>query len=57
MIVFSVAGSAAGDLCLECHEKKTPGVVDYWKKSVILKKNIFCADCHGKTSRRIMRNG
>ena len=36
------------DPCVECHEKKTPGVVDYWKKSIHFEKNIFCADCHGK---------
>ena len=46
--VLFCAGSAAGDPCLECHEKKTPGVVDYWKKSAHFKKNIFCADCHGQ---------
>jgi hydroxylamine dehydrogenase len=37
----------AEDPCLDCHEKKTPGIVDYWKKSAHYEKGVGCASCHG----------
>ncbi len=46
--ISSVAAAAfAGDACLECHEKKTPGIVKFWRKSAHFQKRVGCADCHG----------
>lgn len=49
ILAFYFLGSYAyaADPCLECHEKKTPGIVNYWKESVHSKKKVGCADCHG----------
>lgn len=41
------AAALAGDACLECHEKKTPGIVRYWRKSAHFQKKVGCIDCHG----------
>jgi hypothetical protein len=47
---FLLAASAvyAIDECFECHEKKTPGIVDYWKDSLHYAEKVSCKDCHGE---------
>ncbi len=48
LFVLAVHADAfAGDVCLGCHEKKTPGIVSYWRGSAHARKNIGCVDCHG----------
>lgn len=48
LLFFLSAGLALGDdPCLECHEKKTPGIVNYWKNSIHFKKDVGCSSCHG----------
>ena len=37
----------AGDPCLACHEKETPGVVRYWKESAHFRHQVGCVSCHG----------
>jgi len=32
--------------CVECHAKKTPGIVEAWKKSRMAHAAISCYDCH-----------
>jgi len=32
--------------CIECHAKKTPGIVEAWKKSRMAHAGISCYDCH-----------
>jgi len=39
--------AAASDPCIDCHEKKTPGIVNYWKKSRHFEKEVTCTGCHG----------
>ena len=46
-IILSVNSAFASDPCLACHEKNTPGLVQYWKKSAHFQKQIGCVDCHG----------
>lgn len=41
--------SFAADPCLACHEKETPGVVEYWKKSTHFQNQVGCASCHGSS--------
>ncbi|MBI5638872.1 MAG: hypothetical protein HZA17_00450, partial [Nitrospirae bacterium] len=45
--ILSLNAASASDSCLECHEKKTPGIVNFWKKSMHFKKEVGCSDCHG----------
>jgi hydroxylamine dehydrogenase len=40
--------SAAAAGCVECHEKKTPGVVTDWRLSRHFDTEVGCADCHGE---------
>ena len=47
-LISGMCSAHAADPCLECHEKKTLGIVNYWKESIHSKKNISCTDCHGK---------
>lgn len=49
-VIFFTASAGqtfAGDACLQCHEKETPGIVQYWKNSMHFKKQVSCAGCHG----------
>lgn len=32
--------------CIECHAKKTPGIVDDWKSSKMAHATVSCYDCH-----------
>ncbi|RMD58790.1 MAG: beta-ketoacyl-ACP synthase, partial [Nitrospirae bacterium] len=32
--------------CIECHMKKTPGIVDDWKNSRMAHAGVSCYDCH-----------
>jgi cytochrome c553 len=34
-------------VCIECHEKRTPGIVRDWKSSEHRKKDVTCISCHG----------
>ncbi len=48
LILLAVHGAAfAKDVCLDCHEKKTPGIVAFWRGSAHARKNVNCTDCHG----------
>ncbi len=48
LLVLAAADAAlAKDACLDCHEKKTPGIVSVWRESAHARKNISCTDCHG----------
>lgn len=38
---------AANDPCINCHEQKTPGIVQYWKNSTHFNRKIGCVACHG----------
>lgn len=46
-IIAAAVAALANDDCLECHEKKTPGIVAYWRKSAHFQKQVSCTDCHG----------
>lgn len=47
VLIFNTGSALAADPCLQCHEKKTPGIVNYWKKSIHFERHIGCIDCHG----------
>ena len=32
--------------CIECHSKKTPGIVENWKSSRMAHAGVSCYDCH-----------
>lgn len=35
-----------GQICIECHTKESPGIVQEWKKSEHFKEKVDCYDCH-----------
>jgi hypothetical protein len=39
--------AAMAQVCVDCHEKLTPNIVNDWKLSKHSKNNISCSDCHG----------
>ncbi len=41
------AKPAAGQGCVDCHQKLTPGVVSDWKLSRHSKMDVDCVTCHG----------
>lgn len=43
---------ALADVCLDCHEEKTPGVVGFWKDSAHFKARVTCERCHGSDVRK-----
>lgn len=48
MFLCILAGyAAASDPCIDCHEKNTPGIVNYWKNSRHFEKQVTCSGCHG----------
>jgi hydroxylamine dehydrogenase len=47
-VTASAAAALAGDACLSCHEKETPGIVKFWRGSAHFQKHVGCIDCHGK---------
>lgn len=36
----------AAQKCLDCHDKKTPGIVRDWEKSLHARAGVTCLDCH-----------
>jgi hypothetical protein len=46
-LTFYAAGAAA-QLCVDCHQKRTPNIVSDWKLSRHSQKNIACSMCHGR---------
>jgi len=48
LIFNSIFASAAlGQVCMECHRKVTPGIVNDWLLSKHNKNKITCSECHG----------
>ena len=47
LLVFSVALLYA-EVCIECHEKITPNIVEDWKISLHSENEISCSTCHGE---------
>lgn len=46
-ILIFVSTSVA-QVCVECHKKVTPGIVNDWQLSKHSKNKIDCSECHGK---------
>lgn len=42
-----IAGTAAADLCVDCHTDVTPGAVKDWQASKHFQNDITCSNCHG----------
>jgi len=49
MILFSLVfvAVASAQVCVNCHQKVTPGIVNDWQLSKHSKNKIDCAMCHG----------
>ncbi len=44
-----LSGSAlAGDSCIDCHTKVSPGMVQDWKVSMHADNDVTCSTCHGE---------
>jgi hydroxylamine dehydrogenase len=39
---------ARGQICVDCHEKVTPGIVSDWELSKHSKNGVDCSGCHGE---------
>ena len=49
MLSFGIAAEAsAGDACVSCHRKSTPGIVAEWESSKHSAAKVDCAVCHGE---------
>jgi hypothetical protein len=48
VVGLTLAGSAAADLCTDCHKKTTPGIVTDWQISAHARVDVSCKDCHGE---------
>ncbi|MBW2185201.1 MAG: cytochrome C [Deltaproteobacteria bacterium] len=49
LLCWLMAGSAlAGDLCVECHTKVSPGQVQDWQSSKHSGEDVTCSTCHGE---------
>jgi hypothetical protein len=46
-VAFGHGSLQAADPCLDCHEKKTPGIVGYWSGSQHFNEKVTCIKCHG----------
>jgi hypothetical protein len=47
LLLATAALAAAGENCVECHVKSTPGIVQDWQLSAHSKNDVGCSDCHG----------
>lgn len=48
-VAMLFAGSAtAGDSCIDCHTKISPGQVQDWKVSMHAENDVTCSSCHGE---------
>jgi len=49
IVLFSVffTSVAYAQVCVECHKKVTPGIVNDWQLSKHSKNKISCSECHG----------
>jgi len=49
LLCWLMAGSAlAGDLCVDCHTKVSPGQVQDWQASKHAGEDVTCSTCHGE---------
>jgi len=47
LVLLLSAGVMAGDGCIDCHTKISPGQVQDWKASAHAGSDVTCATCHG----------
>ena len=47
-LTFAQTGkvSEAGQICIDCHQTSTPGIVDQWQHSAHAKAGVDCYACH-----------
>ena len=46
--VMVAAGAWAGESCIECHTKISPGQVQDWRVSKHAENDVTCSTCHGE---------
>ncbi len=46
-LFFMMASSMMADVCVDCHQKETPGIVNDWKLSKHYQNDVSCSTCHG----------
>jgi len=51
----SITGIFEGELCVQCHEGITPGIVADWRASrhSQSEKPVYCSDCHGNDHQQL----
>ncbi|MET0093347.1 MAG: multiheme c-type cytochrome [Sedimenticola sp.] len=53
--VDTVVGVFKGELCVQCHEGITPGIVADWRAShhALSSEPVYCNDCHGSNHQKL----
>ncbi|MHC4392621.1 MAG: multiheme c-type cytochrome, partial [Planctomycetota bacterium] len=46
LVSAHIAVPESSKTCVECHDKKSKGIVDQWRGSTHAKKGVGCLDCH-----------
>ncbi|MEK7710371.1 MAG: multiheme c-type cytochrome [Planctomycetota bacterium] len=47
VVLFATSAFADGTVCIECHKKITPGIVNDWQLSKHAENAVTCDACHG----------
>lgn len=47
LLLLFIAGQLQADVCVDCHKKETPGIVQDWQLSAHFKNDVSCSTCHG----------
>jgi hydroxylamine dehydrogenase len=51
LVSLVVGGSARAQICIDCHQKITPGIVSDWQLSKHSENGVDCSGCHGDAHR------
>lgn len=47
ILLILASAMLMADVCVDCHKKETPGIVNDWKLSKHFENDISCSTCHG----------
>ncbi len=47
LLSWVLVAASSAQVCVECHKKVTPGIVNDWQLSKHSKNKISCSECHG----------
>ena len=47
ILLSGLSRAAKKEVCIKCHERRTPGLVADWRASKHSMEGVTCSDCHG----------